>query len=143
MTTALTDDLTIPPAELVYRRIHSVGDTSMMIADEATGELRPRGGAFKIHEDGCSVYLDSELTAQGLGPQDVRTKPFGQAVISVAAADIRGVGFGLQRDPWPTDSDGHKRDSAHALIINHLGIGKNPRARALSRLAALASICAT
>ena len=141
MTTAPFDDSTIAPAELVYRRIHSVGDVSMMISDEATGELRPRGGAFKIHEDGCSAYLDSELVAQGLGPEDVRTKPTGQAVISVTAADVRGVGFGLQRDPWPPDSDGHKRDAAHALIVNHQGIGKNPRARALSHLAALAKIC--
>lgn len=112
----------------------------MMIRDEGTGNLRARGGAFKIHEDGCSVYLDSVLSAEGMGPNDVRTAA-GQAVISVGAADVASVGLGLRRDPWPPDSDGHKRDAAHALIVNSGGLGKNPRARALSQLARRATIC--
>lgn len=113
----------------------------MMVRDEGTGDLRARGGAFKISEDGCSVYLHSGLVAEGLGPADVRNKPLGQAVISVTAGDIRAAEFGLQRDPWPPDSDGHKRDAAHALMTNPNGLGKSRRAKALSRLASQASIC--
>lgn len=112
----------------------------MIIRDEGTGDLRARGGAFKIHEDGCSVYLESVLATDDLGPQDVCTGS-GQAVISVAAGDVYEAGFGMKRDPWPPDSDGHKRDAAHALIVNSSALGKSRRERALSRLASKATIC--
>lgn len=130
----LLDDEAIPDSEVVYRRIAREGDTNMTVVDEGTGERRVRSGAFSMDADGCSVYLESVLSSDRLGPADLIRAPQ-NAIISVTAGEVRKVQLGVAPDPWPSDSDGHRRDAAHALIVKSCDIGSTKLKKAFRALA--------
>jgi hypothetical protein len=135
-----SDDPSVVDDEVLYRRIARYGDTSMIVVDEGSGDVRISSGAFNLNSDGCSVYLHSvlaqnELTVESLvrAPQNV--------IISVTAATVREERLGVRPDPWPPDSDGHPRDAAHALVVNPNAMRKKQLLRALRSLAATSRIC--
>jgi hypothetical protein len=103
--------------------------------------VRVSSAAFDLDTDGCSVYREAILIGDGLTRRDaaVSTK---NALLAITAAAVRMVDLDAVPDPWPHDSDGHKRDAAHALIINAKGLGKNPLVRARRALADRAEILA-
>jgi hypothetical protein len=135
-----SDDSSVVDDEVLYRRIARYGDTSMMVVDEGTGDVRVSKAAFKLDSDGCSVYLHSVLAQNELAADSLVRDPQ-NVIISVTAGSVRAVGLGVRPDPWPPDGDGHPRDAAHALVVNPNAIGKNPLHRALRSLAATSTIC--
>lgn len=133
-----SDDPSVADADTLLRRIATYGDTNMMVVDDATGETRISSGAFKLDEDGCSVYRSAVLATHGLDARAVVRAPQ-NAVVAVTAATVRSVSLGVRPDPNPPEGDGHPRDEAHALIVNARSLGKNPLRRALRDLAASAT----
>lgn len=137
-----TDDPAVADSETLLRRIATYGDTNMMVVDDVTGETRISSGAFKLDQDGCSVYRLTVLTARGLDASAVVRAPQ-NAVVAVTAGTVRAVSLDVRPDPNPPEGDGHPRDEAHALIINVRSLGKNPLRRALRDLAATAQFVVT
>lgn len=133
------DDESIDSRETLFRRIANVGDTNMFLVDENTGQRVVRSGAFGMDADGCSTYLASVLYQNGLSALDVARAPQ-NVVVSVTAAQVRAVQFGVRPDPWPPESDGHLRDAAHALIVNPNGLGSKRLRKAFRALASEAVV---
>src|SRR4051794_9022128 len=99
----MVDDRTIGDDELLFRRIADAGDENMIVIDELTGLRRASSGAFALDDDGCSIYLQSVLAAEGLGAADVARDLRKNVVLSVLAGEVRARHLGIQRDPWPPD----------------------------------------
>lgn len=132
------NDPTIGGTETLYRRVADSGDTSMMVTDQHTNEPRPSSGAFKMNDDGCSIYLHSVLADAGMGVKDVAKTPQ-NVVFSVTADQARRHSLGVVRDPWPDDVDdaaeaAHPRQAAHGLITKPEHLSKNARLKAFRAL---------
>lgn len=135
-----SDDPSVVDDEVLYRRIARYGDTSMIVVDEGSGDVRIGSGAFNLDSDGCSVYLHSVLAQNELTVESIVRAPQ-NVIISVTAGTVREVRLGVRPDPWPPDSDGHPRDAAHALVVNPDSMGKKQLLRARRSLAATSRIC--
>lgn len=135
------DDGSIAGDDTLYRRIARHGDTSMMVIDEASGEVSISSGAFKMDADGCSVYLQSVLTEHSMGPAELVNSPQ-NVVIAITADQVRDERLGVRRDPRPFEEDGY-RGEAHALIVNPADLGRKALRRAFRVLAHGATIVVT
>ena len=111
------DDPTIGDDEILYRMV-SIGNTKY----ENGTAVRGATNAFqdyppdRLHETGSpavavSVYLDSELRAEGLSVVDlVERWGRGYGVVSIRASDARAEGQGIMRRPTNADPE-------HAVIF--------------------------
>jgi hypothetical protein len=105
------DDHSIPGDARLLRR---VSQTIGVYRGE--GGSRVASGAYKTRppDEGLSVYIESELVARGLTPQDALAGLEGQFyLVAIPASLVRSLGNGIVRDPDPTDG---LRGEAHALI---------------------------
>lgn len=121
----------------LFRRISKSGDTNMLLTDEATGNRMVSSGAFVMDEDGCSVYIESLLLAEELGPEALVDEPQ-NVVISVTVETVIAADLGVHPDPLPVGPGDHRRNAAHGLIKNIKGLTKKPEYRARKALAAAA-----
>ena len=133
-TTGCAEDFLIIEDDVLLRRIARYGDTNMVIADEATGELRVRSGAFVMNDDGCSVYCQRILEQNDMSALALVRRPQ-NAVVSVTALAVDRQGLAARADPNPPVPEPHPRDVAHALIVRPEALSKNATKRALSNLA--------
>jgi hypothetical protein len=91
---------------------------------------RVASGAYKTRDpdEGLSVYIESELVARGLKPEDVLAGLEGHFyLVAIPASLVRSLGNGVIRDPDPTDG---LRGEAHAVITGRR------RDKVLTKLAA-------
>ncbi len=137
---AKVPDPEIQDGDGVLRRIPDAG-RNMLAEDVMTGERRPSSGAFKPDKDGLSVYLESTLSANALGPADLVMKT-GNLVVRIPVGDVRSVDLDVVADPWPKDvpEADHPRNAAHALITGWEGMSKNERRRRQRELSLLPSL---
>jgi hypothetical protein len=125
---ARSDDESIAPSEQLLLRV----PPDQVVPDKNQGRYRASGMAF--NDDELSVYLSSQLRADGHTEEDVLYgHPEGWSVAAISAAKVREEGQIVVRDPDPNDPP-RPYDNAHALVI---GGKSTKRRRRLSRATVL------
>jgi hypothetical protein len=105
------DDDSIPDDARLLRRVSKT--IGVFRGEDGS---RVASGAYKTRDpnEGLSVYIESELVARGLTPQDALAGFEGQFyLVAIPASLVRSLGNGIVHDPDPTDG---LRGEAHAII---------------------------
>lgn len=110
---AAADDLGIGDDDLLHRRVLGRGD--MIAFDSNLQRWTPLNAAIRFDLDGMSVYLDSVLSASGLGPTDVAAQRVGSIVFSVKASEPRSLDLGVLHTPAESLTD--PVAFAHGVIV--------------------------